>query len=90
MAYFLFVDESGGQAAPDVLAGIAIEDSNLWNLVLALQDAEMHCFGRRYSAGERELKAKKILKTKTFRLANSQIELYDLEFCIYYRPPFAR
>ncbi|MBA4379375.1 MAG: DUF3800 domain-containing protein [Anaerolinea sp.] len=79
MAYFLFVDESGGQDAPNVLAGIAIKDSDLWNLVLALQDAEIRNFGRRYSAGERELKAKKILKTKTFRLANSQIEFSENE-----------
>jgi hypothetical protein len=79
MAYFLFVDESGGQAAPDVLAGIAIEDGDLWNLVLALQDAEIRNFGRRYSTGERELKAKKLLKAKTFRLANSEIEFSENE-----------
>ncbi len=79
MAYFLFVDESGGQDAPNVLAGIAIEDSDLWNLVLALQDAEIHNFGRRYSVDGRELKAKKVLKTRIFRLANSEIELSENE-----------
>ncbi len=79
MAYFLFVDESGGQEAPNVLAGMAIEDSDLWNLVLALQDAEIHNFGRRYSTGEREIKAKKLLKAKTFRLAKCEIEFSENE-----------
>jgi hypothetical protein len=70
MAYFLFVDESGGTEAPyDVLAGIAVEDRDLWNMVIALQEAEMRSFGRRYTSGNRELKAKKLLKRKTFRQA---------------------
>jgi len=51
------------------LAGVAVEDRDLWNLVTALQDAEVRLFGRRYSAEERELKASKILKAKTYRLA---------------------
>ncbi len=70
MAHFLFIDESGGQDAPsDVLAGIVVEDRDLWNLVLALQDAEVRAFGRRYTNGNREVKAKRLLKAKTFRLA---------------------
>lgn len=73
MAYFLFVDESGqdGHESPyEVLAGLAVADRDLWNLVKALQDAEVSQFGRRYTNGnERELKANKILKRKTFRLA---------------------
>jgi hypothetical protein len=43
MAFLLFVDESGqdrGDSPYEVLAGIAIEDQDLWNLVLALRDAE--------------------------------------------------
>lgn len=67
MAYFLFIDESGidGHESPyEVLAGVAIEDCVLWNLVWELQAAEVHRFGRRYSAGTRELKGKKILKPK--------------------------
>ncbi len=74
MAYFLFVDESGQdrRASPyEVLAGVAVADADLWNLVCSIHDAEKLAFGRRYSEGSRELKAKKLLKTKTFRLADA-------------------
>lgn len=73
MAYFLFVDESGQDhrnSPYEVLAGFAVEDRDLWNLITALQSAELRIFGRRYSENERELKATKILKSKTFRLAS--------------------
>jgi len=82
MAHFLFVDESGGlgQESPYfVLAGIAVEDRDLWNLVLALQEAEIRIFGRRYTSGSRELKAKKILKKKTFRLAQLPLNVSEEE-----------
>ena len=80
MAHFLFIDESGGQESPfDVLAGIAVEDRDLWNLVSALQEAEIRIFGRRYTSGERELKATKLLKTKTFRLAQWPLTVSDEE-----------
>lgn len=72
MAFLLFVDESGqdGGASPyEVLAGIAIEDQDVWNLILALHDAEVRQFGMRYTTGSAELKARKLLKRKTFRLA---------------------
>lgn len=72
MTHFLFVDESGHdrKASPyEVLAGVAIEDRDVWNLIQAVQRAEIECFGTRYSQGTRELKAKRLLKTKTFRLA---------------------
>jgi hypothetical protein len=72
MAYFLFVDESGhdrGEAPYEVLAGIAVRDADLWNLICALREAEVRCFGGRYTAGDGELKAKRLLKRKTFRLA---------------------
>lgn len=72
MAWFLFIDESGQdrQEAPyGVLAGVAIEDRVLWDLIKELHDAEVSHFGKRYSDGRRELKAKRILKRKTFRLA---------------------
>ncbi len=73
MAYFLFIDESGqdGHDSPyEVLAGAAIADRDLWNLVRALQDAEIRHFERRYTDGDgKELHAKKILKRKTFRHA---------------------
>lgn len=73
MAYFLFVDESGQdqQESPyEVLAGITVEDKKLWPLILDLQKTEIEVFGRRYSADISELKAKKILKKKTFNLAS--------------------
>ncbi len=69
MAWFLFIDESGHDrvASPyEVLAGVAIQDRDLWNLINALHAAEIQCFGRRYSAGVQELKGAKILKRKVF------------------------
>ena len=72
MAYFLFIDESGHdrrESPYEVLAGVAVQDRDLWNLIQALRNAEIQHFGRRYTADRGELKAKKILKAKTFRLA---------------------
>jgi hypothetical protein len=78
MAYFLFIDESGHdrKASPyEVLAGAAIQDRDLWNVVTALHEAEIRWFGRRYSEGSSELKGKKILKTKVFKHARLQAEV---------------
>jgi len=72
MAFFLFVDESGQDhrdSPYEVLAGVAIEDRDLWSLIQAVQSAELLHFGTRYSQGTRELKGKKILKKKVFRHA---------------------
>lgn len=72
MAYFLFIDESGQdrrESPYEVLAGVAVKDQDLWNLIQALRDAELRHFGVRYTADRGELKAKKLLKAKTFRLA---------------------
>lgn len=72
MAYFLFVDESGHdrrESPYEVLAGVTVQDRQLWNLIQTLREAEIRCFGRRYTAERGELKAKKLLKSKTFRLA---------------------
>jgi uncharacterized protein DUF3800 len=72
MAYFLFVDESGHdhRASPyEVLAGVAVEDSKLWDIIQDLKRLEIDCFGGRYSTPTRELKATKLLTAKTFRLA---------------------
>ena len=79
MAFLLFVDESGQdrQDSPyEVLAGVAVEDTRAWNLITAIQAAEVQFFGQRISTGQLELKAKKILKRKTFRLA---AQLPDIE-----------
>lgn len=73
MAYFLFIDESGQDrtSSPyEVLAGMAVEDRDLWNLIQAIHDSEVRIFGMRYSHGHRELKAKKLLNRKTFRKAS--------------------
>ena len=72
MAHFLFVDESGQdqtESPCEVLAGVAVRDTTLWPFIQAVQQAELACFGARYSAGARELKAKRLLKTKVFRQA---------------------
>jgi len=72
MSYFLFVDESGQdlkESPYEVLAGVAIEDRDLWNLISALHAAEEEHFGGRYSSGNRELKGSNLLTRKTFRLA---------------------
>jgi hypothetical protein len=78
MAWFLFIDESGqdGRESPyEVLAGVAIKDDTLWELVRELHNAENAHFGRRYSEGSRELKGKKILKTKVFNHAKYDCEV---------------
>ena len=73
MAYFMFVDESGQDhrdSPYEVLAGVAVHDTRLWDLICAVKNAEKQCFGTAYASGnDRELKAKKLLTRKTFRLA---------------------
>jgi len=72
LSYLLFMDESGHdrQDSPyEVLAGVCVEDRDLWNLIREVHDAETHFFGQRITAGNLELKAKKLLKRKTFRHA---------------------
>lgn len=72
MSYFLFVDESGQDQKDspyEVLAGVAVEDRDLWNLITALHATEEDHFGGRYSHGARELKGSNLLTRKTFRLA---------------------
>lgn len=72
MAFFLFLDESGHdrvRSPYEVLAGIAVEDRDIWNLIEALNDAEEHMFGVRYSREIDEIKARKFLKRKVFRHA---------------------
>ncbi len=77
MSYFLFIDESGTDGAPhyEVLAGLAIEDTEIWNLILAVHALEESIFGRRMSLGSLELKGKKLLKAKTFKHASQMEEI---------------
>jgi len=73
MSYLLFLDESGQDrrnSPYEVLAGVCVEDHDLWNLICDLQDAETRFFGRRITPGVMELKARSLLKKKTFRLAD--------------------
>lgn len=81
MSQLLFIDESGQdhrESPYEVLAGVAVEDDRLWNLIQALHAEEERQFGRRYSRGTNELKAKKILKRKVFRQAK-RLPALDLE-----------
>jgi hypothetical protein len=83
MAYFLFVDESGQDRANspyEVLAGLSVRDSSIWPLINDVQAAEGKYFGDYYRRKQEELKAKKLLKTKVFRLASQlpQIQEPDL------------
>ena len=44
----LFIDESGhdhGEAPYEVLAGVAISQRDLWNLIQAIRGAEVEFFG---------------------------------------------
>ena len=83
MAWFLFIDESGHDrlASPyEVLAGVAIRDQVLRELIARLHDAEVASFGRRYSDGHRELKGAVLLKRKVFRhgALSAELDLADL------------
>ncbi len=72
MAHVLFLDESGQdhhESPYEVLGGVAIEDSRIWPLITEIRQSELSCFGHRISRNEMELKGKKLLKRKTFRLA---------------------
>lgn len=78
VSWFLFVDESGqdrGASPYEVLAGVAVEDRALWDLILDVHAAEVRFFGQRVSHGVLELKARKLLKTKVFRLAGGEPEI---------------
>ena len=83
MAWFLFIDESGHDrfASPyEVLAGIAIKDQVLRELINHLHVAENRFFGRRYSEGHRELKGRSLLKRKVYRHRdlNAKVEPADI------------
>lgn len=72
MSYFLFIDESGHdrKLAPyEVLAGVCVEERELWNLIQRIWEAEERFFGMRVTNGRLELKGKKLLKRKTYRQA---------------------
>lgn len=75
----LFIDECGqdhGAMPYEVLAGVAVAEDNLWNLVKAVRAAEKEHFGD-YLRNLRvtEMKAKKLLKRKRFRSAGRAVEI---------------
>ena len=75
MAFFLFVDESGfdrRESPYEVLAGLCVEDRDVWNLIGALKNAEERLLGVRYSREKEEIKGKKFLKRKVFRQAGQR------------------
>ena len=78
MAWLLFVDESGhdrGASPYEVLAGVAIQDRVVSDVIRRLHAAELGCFDRRYSEGPRELKGKALLKRKVFRHLNFAVSV---------------
>lgn len=78
MAWLLFIDESGHdrKASPyEVLAGIAIQDRVVSNVIRRLHEAEFRWFGRRYSDGPREAKGAVLLKRKVFRHRQLAVDL---------------
>src|SRR5438270_13349253 len=80
MAYFLFIDESGQdhrESPYEVLAGVAIADRDLWNLIKAMQEVEVRSFGQRYTLGHAELKGRTLLSRKVFRKAQQLPQMRD-------------
>jgi hypothetical protein len=84
----LFVDESGHDRREmpcEVLAGVAIAEARLWDLVQAIRGAEQRRFGASLrSLLSSEVKATKLLKRKRFKSANLRIDIPDSEL-----PPLA-
>ena len=68
----LFIDESGHdhKAAPyEVLAGVAIRERDLWNLIQAIRNAELEFLGLHMADVDLEMKGRKLLKRKIIRFA---------------------
>jgi hypothetical protein len=79
----LFIDESGHdhhEMPCEVLAGVAVAEDNLWNLIQAVRAAERDNFGD-YLRNLRvtEMKAKRLLKRKRFKSANRPVAIPDAE-----------
>jgi hypothetical protein len=72
MSWLLFIDESGHdhkQMPYEVRGGIALQDSQLWPFVQAMQRLELHCFGGQLHQYRKELKGSTLLDRKRFRFA---------------------
>lgn len=86
MSWLLFIDKSGQdqRASPyEVLALVAVEDRQLWPIIQAIGDAQEHFFcTRRYQQQGAEAKGRKILKSKTYRLAEKHPPFAQKERCL--------
>jgi hypothetical protein len=75
----IFIDESGHDHKDmpcEALAGVAISEQNLWNLVRAVRAAEKDHFGDYFrNLRDEEPKAKKLLKRKRFRTALRPVDI---------------
>jgi hypothetical protein len=82
----LFIDENGHDHHDmpcEVLAGVAVSDDNLWNLVKAVRAAEKDFFGDYLrNLRQSEMKAKKLLKRKRFRSAQRKVTIGDGELVV--------
>jgi len=84
MAHFLFIDESGHdephlEAPCVVLAGVCVEDKDVWPLINAIIALEDQFFGCRYGSLKEEFKGKKFLKRKVFRHAAQETAIEESE-----------
>lgn len=78
----LFLDESGsdrGEAPYEVLAGVAIQERDLWNLIQAIQFEERNHFGMTLMEAQVEFKGNRLLKRKVFKFANQATEIAPQE-----------
>ncbi|HEY8749211.1 MAG TPA: DUF3800 domain-containing protein [Tepidisphaeraceae bacterium] len=79
----LFIDESGHdhhEMPCEVLAGVAVSEDNLWNLIQAIRSSEKDHFGD-YLRNLRvtEMKAKRLLKRKRFKSASRPVSIPEAE-----------
>lgn len=72
MSWLLFLDESGHdhkQMPYEVRGGIALQDSQLWPFIQAMQRLELDCFGGQLHQYKKELKGSTLLDKKRFKFA---------------------
>jgi hypothetical protein len=82
MSYFLFVDESGQDhnASPyEVIAGLAVNTRELWDLIRIMHDFEIECFGVKYGNEKREIKARNFLDTRTVNSGHVDPSFWDVD-----------
>ena len=79
----LFIDESGHDRHDmpcEALAGVAVSEDNLWNLVQAIRSAEREHFGGYLrELHPEEIKGRTLLKTKRFKSAARNVQIPQAE-----------